>query len=131
MKKQAQKLALELKAARESVERDRADPRHWISLGVVLIMLRHWDEAIKSLRRGLSLKPAYAEADARLFLAEALEGAGKLTEARCEWHAVIKMEPSYPSYGEPMDDARRKLSERSERHLAGPNRDKGARRKRR
>src|ERR1700685_378295 len=106
MKKQDQKLVLELKVARETVEQDRSDPRSWISLGVVLITLRHWNEAIKSLRRGLALKPAYAEADARLFLAEALEGAGRLTEARREWRTVTEMEPSYPSYDQPMDHAR-------------------------
>jgi Flp pilus assembly protein TadD len=112
MKKQDKTLVSELNAAREAIERDRSDPRHWISLGVVLIRLRHWDEAVKNLRRGLELKPAYAEADARLFLAEALEGAGRLPEARREWRTVAEMEPSYPSYGEPMEQARRKLAER-------------------
>jgi uncharacterized protein HemY len=110
MQKRDQGAVAELKAARDMVGREPSDPRHWISLGVVLIGLRHWSEAVKALQRGIELEPAYAEADARLFLADALEGAGRMAEARRQWQIVVAMEPSYPSYEEPMVTARRKLA---------------------
>jgi len=110
VKKQSARVAEELKTAREAVKAEPSDPRHWIALGVVLLELRHWDESIRALRRGIELKPAYAEADARLFLADALEGAGRRKEARREWETVLQMEPCYPSHEEPMHTARRKLA---------------------
>jgi cytochrome c-type biogenesis protein CcmH/NrfG len=110
MRKRDQPAVTELQTARDAVKREPSDPRHWISLGVVLLGLRHWSEAVKALKRGIELRPAYVEADARLFLAEALEGADRMAEARKQWQTVLAMEPCYPSYEEPMATARRKLA---------------------
>jgi uncharacterized protein HemY len=110
MRKRDRAATAELKAARDAAEREPSDPRHWISLGVVLIGLRHWAEAVKALQRGIELEPAYAEADARMFLADALVGAGRTADARRQWQIVVAMEPCYPSYEEPMETARRKLA---------------------
>jgi uncharacterized protein HemY len=110
MRKRDKTAVTELQTARDAVSREPSDPRHWISLGVVLLGLRHWSEAVKALQRGIDLRPAYAEADARLFLADALEGAGRRAEARRQWQIVLAMEPCYPSYEEPIATARRKLA---------------------
>jgi len=89
---------------------DPSDARYQISLGVCLLQLRHWDEAVKALSRGVELKPHYAEADARLFLAEALANAGDLARAQEQLKVVASMEPSYPSYDKPMAEAKKRLA---------------------
>jgi Flp pilus assembly protein TadD len=48
-----------------------SDPRPINALGGLQRLRGQYDEAIKSLERGLALRPHYAEADARLMLAEA------------------------------------------------------------
>lgn len=90
---------------------DGADPRYWIALGVCLLKLRHWSQAAKALQQGIDLKPRYAEADSRLFLAEALVASGDRKRAGEQFEHVVGMKPSYPSYDRPIDEARRKLAE--------------------
>jgi len=65
---------------------------------------------VEVLTRGVALKPHYAEADARLFLAEALKSNGNAKLAREQLEIVASMEPSYPSYDEPIDEATRQLA---------------------
>ena len=91
---------------------DGTDPRIWIARGAVLLQLRHFDEATRCLRVGVDLKPHYGEADARLILADALWGACRKVEAVAEWMTVSKMTPSYPSYEQPIEEAKRRLAER-------------------
>ena len=93
-----------------AVDLDASDSRYWLSLGVCLLRLRHWNEAAMALSRGIELKPHYAEADARLFLAEALSNAGEIARAREQLLVVASMEPSYPSYDKPMLEARKLLA---------------------
>lgn len=87
------------------------DPRPLIALGEVQRRRGRYHVAISSLEAGLALKPHYAEADARLMLAEALVGAKRLKDAAAQWRVVVKMEPFYPSYEWPMEEAKRKLTE--------------------
>ena len=94
-----------------AVKLDDSDPRYWISLGVCLMKLCHWREAVNSLKKGVELKPHYAEADARMFLAEALAAAGRIKEATKEWETVSGMVPTYPSYNAPIAEANEKLHE--------------------
>ncbi len=54
----------------------------------------------------LALKPHYAEADARLFPAEALELSGSVEKAVAQWQVVLGMKPSFPSYHLPMGEAK-------------------------
>ena len=75
------------------------------------MVLKRWDEAIDKLETGINLKPAYAEADTRLYLAEALLKAGRKTDAIRQLDYVSKMEPSYPSYEKPIDEAIDKLKQ--------------------
>lgn len=89
----------------------KGDPRPLIALGNVQRLRGRYHVAIRSLEAGVALKPHYAEADARLMLAEALVGAKKLKEAADQWRIVAKMEPFYPSYEWPMEEAKRKLTE--------------------
>lgn len=91
---------------------DPADPRFWIAFGRCLSELRHWDQAVEALARGIALKPHYCEADARLMLADALCGAGRLRDARQQWDIVCRMQPEYPSYEQPMQEARKRLAGR-------------------
>ncbi len=100
-----------LRLFRRAVELDGADPRYWIALGVCLSKLRHRTEAAKALQRGVNLRPHYAEADARLALAEVLLASGDRKLAREQFEHVIGMSPSYPSYDRPIKEARRKLAE--------------------
>jgi len=95
---------------RRAVELDDTDARYWVNLGAALSKLRHWPQAVEALTRGVALKPHYTEADARLFLAEALKSNGSARLAREQLEIVASMEPSYPSYGEPIEEAKRQLA---------------------
>jgi tetratricopeptide (TPR) repeat protein len=88
---------------------DPSDTRPLISLGVIRTRQRRLDEAIGLLEQGIALKPHYCFADAKLFLAEAFEGAGELEKARQQWREVLELEPMYPSYDEPIKEAHKKL----------------------
>jgi predicted Zn-dependent protease len=99
------------KAYRKAIQCDPKDPRPRIALGRLLASMGHVKEAIAELQRGVELKPHYGEPDARLFLAEAYEKAKALPKAKEQWGIVGSMEPSYPSYEEPMKEARRKLQQ--------------------
>jgi tetratricopeptide (TPR) repeat protein len=91
---------------------DGSDPRYWISRGVVLTKLRHFGDAVRCLRVGVDLKPHYGEADARVFLADALWNDGQESAAEREWLVVSKMTPTYPGYDHPIDEAKRCLAQR-------------------
>jgi tetratricopeptide (TPR) repeat protein len=95
-----------------ATELDGTDPRYWINRGVALLNLRHFAEAVRCLQIGIDLKPHYGEADARLFLADALWLAGRKREAEEEWLAVSKMTPSYPAYDNPINEAKQRLEGR-------------------
>lgn len=88
---------------------DPNDSRCLISLGVLRSRQRQFKEAIQLLEQGIALKPHYGLADAKLFLADALEGASRMKQAKQQWREVLELEPMYPSYDEPMKEARRKL----------------------
>jgi tetratricopeptide (TPR) repeat protein len=100
-----------VKSFRRAIQCDPKDPRPRIALGRLLQRMGHLKEAIAELKKGIALKPHYAEADARLFLAEAYEKAHDIAKARNQWKVVAEMESSYPSYDEPMREARKKLDE--------------------
>jgi Flp pilus assembly protein TadD len=93
-----------------ATELDGTDPRYWINRGVALLNLRHFAEAVRCLQIGIDLKPHYGEADALLFLADALWLAGKKKKAEDEWLTVSKMEPCYPGYDNPIDEAKQRLN---------------------
>ena len=76
----------------------------------------HYAEAIRLLESGIAMEPHYAEADARLFLADALERSGAIKKAIAQWQVVMHMEPSYPSRHLPMEEAKRKLNEHGQNH---------------
>jgi tetratricopeptide (TPR) repeat protein len=98
-----------IKSYRKAIECDPKDPRARIALGRLLSALGHQEQAIVELKDGIALKPHYGEADARLFLAEAYERAGDIRSAKQQWTVVADMDGSYPSYDEPMNEAREKL----------------------
>ncbi|MBS0380744.1 MAG: hypothetical protein JSS29_19865 [Proteobacteria bacterium] len=97
-------------AYRRACELLTDDPRPLIALGRLRTALHQYVEAIKLLEIGLTLRPHYAEADARLFLADALDLAGKVERAAVQWRIVSQMKPSYPSRDKPMKAARQKLA---------------------
>lgn len=105
-------LSREEEAEREwliAIELDSSDSRPIISLGILRLGQKRFEEAIALLERGIALKPHYGFADAKLFLADALEGAGNIERAKNEWREVLELEPMYPSYDEPINEARQKL----------------------
>lgn len=103
-----------LKRYKKSISLKDEDSRYWISLGVCLLKLRHWNEAEKALKKGIDLKPHYAEADARLFLADALINGGKKKEALAQWEYISTMEPFYPSHEKPMEEAKAQIKKFSD-----------------
>jgi tetratricopeptide (TPR) repeat protein len=108
-----EKLGDEERAAREwqaAHDLDPNDSRSLISLGLLRSKQGRFEEAIGLLESGIALKPHYGFADAKLFLAEALEGAGNIEQAKEQWREVLELEPMYPSYDEPMKEACQKLS---------------------
>ena len=100
-----------VKEFKNAIEQDDTDPRYWISYGVCLMVLKQWEEAIEKLETGIRLKPAYAEADARLYLAEALLKAGRKSDAIKQLEHVSSMEPSYPTFEKPIEEANSRLEE--------------------
>jgi tetratricopeptide (TPR) repeat protein len=103
-------VAAAIKVAKRALNLDPKDSRHWISLGAMLIKRHHWKEAVRALEQGLALQPHYAEADARLFLAEAYVRVGRKKDAEAQWRLVSAMEPCYPSGDKPMKEALAKLA---------------------
>jgi Flp pilus assembly protein TadD len=98
-------------AYRRAIHLLAGDPRPLIALGGLQRLRGQYEEAIRSLETGLALRPHYAEADARLMLAEAFECADNIQQAVAQWRVVAQMDPSYPSDEKPMEEARRKLAE--------------------
>ena len=98
-------------AYRQAIQLLAGDPRPLIALGRLQLSRGQYSEAIESLEAGLALKPHYAEADARLFLAEAFERSGSVEQAISQWQLVAQMQPLYPSHERPMQDAKTKLAE--------------------
>ncbi len=88
---------------------DPNDSRPLISLGVLRSRQRCFNDAIELLQLGIGLHPHYGLADAKLFLAEAFEGAQMISEAEQQWLEVLALEPMYPSYDTPIEEARQKL----------------------
>ncbi len=93
---------------------DPQDSRSLINLGILRSSERNFDEAITLLEQGIALKPHYGFADSLLYLAEAFEGAKKLKQAKQTWREVLELEPMYPSFDHPMNEARRKLRQHGE-----------------
>ena len=116
-------------AAKEWLTAHRLDPndsRPLISLGVLRSRQGRFNDAIELLEQGIALKPHYGFADAKLFLAEAFEGAQMIPQAEEQWREVLELEPAYPSYDRPMEEARQKLQQ----HGRLNNRDASRKRKR-
>jgi len=88
---------------------DRNDSRPLIALGALRARQRRFDEAIELLEQAIGLKPHYGFANAKLFLADAFEGARKIELAKQQWREVLELEPMYPSYDNPMKKAHQKL----------------------
>ncbi|MEY2430259.1 MAG: hypothetical protein QOJ40_3144 [Verrucomicrobiota bacterium] len=96
-------------AFRKAIALDPMDSRPHLSLGTGLERVGRLDESVRSFRAGLALKPHYGEADSRMMLASVLKKLGRIDEAVVEWKGVAKMEGMYPSYDEPINDAKREL----------------------
>jgi tetratricopeptide (TPR) repeat protein len=67
------------------------DPRPLIALGRLQSMCGQHEEAINLLEVGLAMEPHYAEADARLFLAEAFERSGAMEKAIAQWQVELRI----------------------------------------
>ena len=81
------------------------------NLGNSHLLMNQYDEAIKWLERSLEIKPAQAET--RLYLAKAYEGAGKIERSIDEWHNYIESETDSAKAAEP----RRHLKTITIKHL--------------
>jgi Tfp pilus assembly protein PilF len=75
-------------AYRSAMSCDREDPRPQVALGRLLMNAGRSREAIGELEAALKLSHHYAEADARLLLAEAYETAGERSKSRAEWTRI-------------------------------------------
>jgi Flp pilus assembly protein TadD len=96
-------------AFRRAIELDPTDSRPHLWLGIGFEQAGKLEKAVRCLRAGLTLKPHYGEADSRMTLAGVLKKLGRIDEAVREWKVVAKMEAMYPSYDEPIQDAKREL----------------------
>lgn len=108
---QQNKLEEACEAEHKAIQLMPSDPRPLINLGWILHLLGKNAEAVPYFEKGLGLKPHYAEADARLMLAEVYEQLGKMDKAITLWRQIIGMDSMYPSYEHPMEEARKKLAE--------------------
>ncbi|MCC6452273.1 MAG: tetratricopeptide repeat protein, partial [Acidobacteria bacterium] len=107
--KQLGDLDAAMAAYRKAIRLAPEDSRPHVDLGVCLTEKKRYTQAIKMLKRGLDLKPYCTEADIRVFLAEALLRSGNIAGACAEWRLVLKIEPGYPSCGQPQKEAERLL----------------------
>jgi protein O-GlcNAc transferase len=94
---------------RKAIALDPMDSRPHLWLGIGFERSGRLDASVQSFRDGLALKPHYGEADSRMMLASVLKKLGKIDEAIIEWQCIAKMEPMYPSYNGPIEDAQREL----------------------
>ncbi|MEJ2407294.1 MAG: hypothetical protein P8171_24055 [Candidatus Thiodiazotropha sp.] len=88
----------------------KEDPRFFIAYGVCLQKLGHWEQSVKELEKGISLKPHYCQGDARLFLAESYVRINKIKKAIEQWKIVVNMKPEYPSYEHVPNEAKKMLA---------------------
>jgi tetratricopeptide (TPR) repeat protein len=102
----------------KAIQLNPSDPRPVISLGVCLTRLKDYARAVASLRQGISMNPHYGKASAHLFLADALNAAGRLGEACEEWRKVLQMPSEYPDYDGPKKEAKECL-DKYERGTSG------------
>src|SRR5687767_6107224 len=86
------------------------DSRPQVALGNCFVRKGMYSEAIEMFRRGLELKPYCTEADVRVMLAEALEKNNQIIDACVEWRRVLEIEPGWPSYEAPHDEAEKMLA---------------------
>ncbi len=77
---------------RQVIELDPSYGEAWNNLGVVLVELRHPDEAIGAFKQAIGL----GYADAHYNLADLLENLGKKAEAREHWRACVRNDPMGP-----------------------------------
>ena len=96
-------------AFRRAIELSPTDSRPHLWLGVGFEQAGRFDDAVRCLRDGLALKPHYGEADSRMVLAGVLKKMGRIDEAISEWRIVEKMDAMYPSYDDPIQEAKNEL----------------------
>ena len=96
-------------AFRRAIELDPTDSRPHLWLGIGFERAGRLDESVRCLCAGLALRPHYGEADSLMTLAGILKKMGRIDEAVREWQVVAKMEAMYPSYDEPIQDAKKEL----------------------
>ena len=94
---------------RRAIELDPTDSRPHLWLGIGFERAGRLDEAAQCLRAGLDLQPHYGDADSRMTLAGVLKKMGRIDEAIREWQIISKMEAIYPSYDDPIQDAKTEL----------------------
>jgi tetratricopeptide (TPR) repeat protein len=105
------KLEESCEVERRAIELLPSDPRPLVGLGWTLRVLGKYKEAVPFFEKGLELKPHYGEADARFMLAEVYEQLGQINDAATLWRQIIGMDSMYPSYDQPMEEAKKKLAE--------------------
>jgi tetratricopeptide (TPR) repeat protein len=92
-----------------AISLDATDSRPHLHLGGAYERQGRLEDAVRCYREGLALKPHYGNADAHIMLADVLKRLGRVDEAIREWQAVAQMEPMYPSYEWPIEEAKREL----------------------
>jgi len=92
-----------------AISLDATDSRPHLHLGGAYERQGRLEDAVRCFREGLALKPYYGNADAHMMLADVLKRLGRVDEAVCEWQVVAQMEPMYPSYEWPIEEAKREL----------------------
>lgn len=80
-------------------------------MGNAHLLMNQYDEAIKWLERSFEIKPS--EAETSLYLAKALEGAGKMTKSIDVWQKYIELETDSVK----VTEARKHLKEITVKHL--------------
>jgi tetratricopeptide (TPR) repeat protein len=88
---------------------DASDSRPHLHLGGAFDRQGKLEDSVRCYRDGLALKPHYGEADSRLMLADVLKRLGRTDEAVREWQTVVHLEPCYPSYEWPIEEASKEL----------------------
>ena len=92
-----------------AISLDAADSRPHLHLGGAYERQGRLEDAVRCYRDGLALNPYYGNADAHMGLAHVLKRLGRVDEAVREWQTVAQMEPMYPSYEWPIEEAKREL----------------------
>jgi Tfp pilus assembly protein PilF len=96
---------------REAIRVSPEDPRYPIMLGGIHLERKEYNKAVHRFSKGLALKTNPEEADTDIVQIVLHLREGKTEEACTEWRRLLALEPMYPRYKAPHEEAKELLAQ--------------------